>query len=138
MTKTIDMAIIERLELYRACKFEVEHCPEDCGMNLVEMWRAANTFDDAGYSFWREACVDDYGHYNGYDYVVELYTWEYPHRVAQRFVYTSIETARSMVKAAYETGKYIKVKGKHINHKIASSEIFEMYDHNIHVVNNCR
>ena len=47
----------ERMELYKAAKYEVETVYEDHGMSLPEMWEAVNDPND---SFWKEMCLDDY------------------------------------------------------------------------------
>lgn len=51
----------ERLELYKACKWEVEHFSEDCGYTLVDMWDVVNYRNgiEAG-TWWRAQCLDDY------------------------------------------------------------------------------
>ena len=51
----------ERMELYKAVKWEVEHFHEDCGFTMVDLWDVVNYRGgfEAGW-WWRNQCLDDY------------------------------------------------------------------------------
>lgn len=55
------MMTADRVELYKAVKWEVHHFHEDCGFTVPEMWDAVNdrTGIEAG-TFWKNMCLDDY------------------------------------------------------------------------------
>jgi len=47
----------ERIELYKAAKYEATTYKADHGMNTAEMWAAVN---DPADTFWRRECLEDY------------------------------------------------------------------------------
>ena len=55
----------DRVELYKACKYEVENFREDHGMSLPEMWAVVNDrapeWKRMGVqAFWKATCLRDY------------------------------------------------------------------------------
>ena len=53
-----------RMELYKAVKWEVEHFQADHGFTLVQLWKVVNYDLTQGTvdwcTYWRNTCLDDY------------------------------------------------------------------------------
>ena len=64
----------ERTELYKACKYQVEHFAADHGMTLPELWAVVNNRrignDDIDYisidlhDWWKQTTLEDYRNRN--------------------------------------------------------------------------
>lgn len=52
----------QKLQLYRAVKYEVEEFATDCGYTLPQLWAKIHENTESG-KFWRRTVCIDYGRY---------------------------------------------------------------------------
>ena len=50
----------DRMELYKAVKYEVANFREDCGFGMVDMWNVVNGRTEYSAEWWTRICLEDY------------------------------------------------------------------------------